>query len=123
MGKKILVVDDDPDTVDLISIILSDSGYTVSTALSGKDALEKLEHEIPDLVLLDLMMPGMDGWSVLQAMKDKGITEKVKVSIFTIKEGPGVEIFGLQDVIADYIQKLVGREEFLQRVEEILKTK
>ncbi|MFH1721637.1 MAG: response regulator transcription factor [Candidatus Altiarchaeota archaeon] len=121
MAKKIMVVDDDEDTVELISMILTDAGYKVETASGGQEALEKLEKDIPNLVLLDLMMPGMDGWTTLQKMKEKNITEKTKVSIFTVKEGPSTEIFGLQDVVADYIQKLVGREEFLSRIKEVLK--
>jgi len=120
MAKQIMVVDDDPDTIQLITFILEDANYKVTTASGGEEALEKLEKEMPDLVLLDLMMPGMDGWTVLHKMKEKGITKKTKVSIFTVKEGPGTEIFGLQDVVSDYIQKLVGREEFLQRIEEVL---
>ncbi len=123
MTDTILVVDDDEDTIELISMILGDAGYRVDTATGGKQALDKLEKSIPDLVLLDLMMPGMDGWTTLARMKEQGIAQKTKVCIFTVKEGPGTEIFGLQDVVDDYIQKLVGREEFLARVRDALNNK
>jgi CheY-like chemotaxis protein len=68
MADKILVVDDDPDTVKFINIMLSRLGYQVVSAVSGMEALERVQVEHPDLIILDVMMPGMDGYEVSAAI-------------------------------------------------------
>lgn len=66
MSKKIMVVDDEPDTVDLVKLVLETEGFEVITAYSGSECLMKLDEEKPDAVLLDIMMPEMDGWEVFK---------------------------------------------------------
>ncbi len=68
-GKRVLVVDDEKDVQDFVCLVLEDTGFTVDCAANGREALEKIESARPDLVLLDLMMPEMDGWSVLDRLK------------------------------------------------------
>jgi DNA-binding response OmpR family regulator len=68
-GKRILIVDDESDVQELVRLVLEMSGYVVSSAGNGKEALEKIQALRPDLVVLDLMMPGLDGWGVLENLR------------------------------------------------------
>lgn len=122
MAKKgsILVVDDEPDMVDILKLLLSQAGYTVDGVLSGKECIEKAGKQSYDLIILDIRMPGMDGWSTLQKLYDKRVTDKTKVVILTVEKGPGIEIFGLQDVVADYITKPFDKEELVKRIKRAL---
>jgi len=83
MAHSILVVDDDPEIVTLLSTRLSKRGYKVSTANDGIRALELARKELPDLVLLDVMMPGKSGWEVARALKQDPATQGVKIMMVT----------------------------------------
>ncbi len=78
-SARILVVDDDPEIVTMLSTRLSKRGYQVSTAEDGNKALELAKREKPDLVLLDVMMPGKSGWEVARALKHDPVTQAVKI--------------------------------------------
>ena len=80
---SILVVDDDPEIVAMLSTRLHKRGYKVSTANDGNAALELAKREKPDLVLLDVMMPGKSGWEVARALKQDPVTESVKIVMVT----------------------------------------
>jgi len=120
MRNKILVVDDEPDMVDIVKLVLTQSGFDVSTAYSGRECLEKASKESFDLIILDIRMPEMDGWTTLRKLKEKKITDNTNVIILTVEKGPGVEIFGLQDVVADYITKPFNREKLIKHVKKAL---
>jgi DNA-binding response OmpR family regulator len=83
MAHSILVVDDDPEIVTLLSTRLSRRGYKISTASDGTRALELVKKEMPDLVLLDVMMPGKSGWEVARALKQDPATQGVKIMMVT----------------------------------------
>ena len=70
MGRKILLADDDPDVIEVVSILLEDEGYEIATARDGAEALEKIKQEDPDLVILDLLMPKVDGFAVFTQLRD-----------------------------------------------------
>jgi two-component system phosphate regulon response regulator PhoB len=78
-NARILVVDDDPEIVAMLSTRLGKRGYTVSTAEDGNKALEVAKREKPDVVLLDVMMPGKSGWEVARALKNDPVTQSVKI--------------------------------------------
>jgi CheY-like chemotaxis protein len=78
-SARLLVVDDDPEIVLMLSTRLSKRGYKVSTASDGKQALELVKKELPDVVLLDVMMPGKSGWEVARAIKQDPATHAVKI--------------------------------------------
>ena len=82
-SARILVVDDDPEIVTMLSARLTKRGYKVSTANDGHRALELAKREKPDLVLLDVMMPGKSGWEVARALKQDPVTEGVKIVMLT----------------------------------------
>ncbi len=79
MAHSILVVDDDPEIVALLSTRLGRRGYKISTASDGVKAIELAKKELPDLVLLDVMMPGKSGWEVARALKQDPVTQSVKI--------------------------------------------
>ena len=83
MAHSILVVDDDPEILTLLSTRLSRRGYKISTANDGTQALELAKRDKPDLVLLDVMMPGKSGWEVARALKQDPETESVKIVMVT----------------------------------------
>jgi DNA-binding response OmpR family regulator len=78
-NARILIVDDDPEIVTMLSTRLAKRGYTVSTAEDGNKALEVAKREKPDVVLLDVMMPGKSGWEVARALKNDPVTQSVKI--------------------------------------------
>ena len=81
--KTILVVDDDPEIVTMLSTRLESRGYRVLTASDGKEALTEAKRRRPDLMILDVMMPGKNGWEVARALKQDPITEPIKVIMLT----------------------------------------
>jgi CheY-like chemotaxis protein len=82
-GARILVVDDDPEIVSMLQTRLGARGYTVSTASDGHRALELAKRERPDVVLLDVMMPGKSGWEVARALKQDPVTQAIKIVMVT----------------------------------------
>lgn len=82
-GASILVVDDDPEIVAMLTTRLSHRGYRVATASDGHRALELAKREKPDLVLLDVMMPGKSGWEVARALKQDPVTQAIKIVMVT----------------------------------------
>ncbi|CAG0981765.1 Transcriptional regulatory protein WalR [Methanosarcinales archaeon] len=114
-----MVVDDEPDTVDLIKLVLETEGFEVISAYSGKECLEKLKIEKPSMILLDLMMPGMDGWEVFHEIKKK--YEDIPVAILTVSDRDIDKMLGLHVLKADdYIIKPFGRQELIDRIRRIL---
>ncbi len=118
-----MIVDDNPAIQDIVSELVSGAGFTPVTASGGKEALEKASAEKPDLVLLDINMPDMDGWSVLRKLKEEGITTNTKVMMLTATTDVGTDIFGLQDVVSGYIRKPFNNKELSDRLKAILDDK
>lgn len=121
MEKKILVVDDEQDIVDLISYNLSKEGYTVSTASNGTEALEIATAQKPDLVILDVMMPGMDGFEVCRSLRQNPTTTSTAIMFLTAKSGEIDQILGLELGADDYIQKPISPRVLIARVKTILR--
>jgi CheY-like chemotaxis protein len=82
---KIMVVDDSPDIIWIYTTILEKAGHTIISASSGEEALRILEKESPDLILLDIMMPGMDGWEVCRRIKENEKTKKIIVVMVSVR--------------------------------------
>jgi len=121
MEKKILVVDDEQDIVDLISYNLSKEGYTVSTASNGTEALEIATAQKPDLVILDVMMPGMDGFEVCRSLRQNPTTTSTAIMFLTAKSGEIDQILGLELGADDYIQKPISPRVLIARVKTVLR--
>jgi DNA-binding response OmpR family regulator len=114
----ILVVDDDADVRALIAEFLTRAGYAVATASDGRAGLRALYASPPDLVVLDVTMPEMDGWTTLERIRD---VSDVPVLMLTARAAELEKVRGLRGGADDYVTKPVGRPEFLARVEALLR--
>ena len=118
---KILVVDDRPSNVKALRVRLSAAGYDVLEALNGPDALALVEQASPDLVLLDLMMPGMDGYEVCRRIKSRQGAEFTPVVIVTAKTETEAVVKGLEIGADEYITKPFAPLELMARVKSMLR--
>jgi two-component system response regulator VicR len=122
--KRIICVEDESEMIDLIRLILSRRGFDVKGANGGKEGLEAIRKDIPDLVLLDLMMPDMDGWEVYQQMKADEKTRDIPVIVVTAKAQSIDKVLGLHIAkVDDYIAKPFSPQELLNSVEKVLSKK
>ena len=120
-GKLIVCIEDEPEMIDLVKLILSRKGFQVVGAMGGREGLEAIEAHKPDLVLLDLMMPDMDGWEVYQKMKANDATKSIPVIVVTAKAQSIDKVLGLHIAkVDDYITKPFGPQELLESVEKVL---
>jgi two-component system response regulator VicR len=120
--KRILCIEDEAEMIDLMQLILSRKGYQVSGAAGGQEGLEKVRAEMPDLVLLDLMMPDMGGWEVYQQMKADEKTKDIPVIIVTAKAQSIDKVLGLYIAkVDDYIAKPFSPTELIDSVEHVLR--
>jgi diguanylate cyclase (GGDEF)-like protein len=114
--SKILVVDDEPLIVEMVEETLLGEGYEVVKAFSGEQALEKIEQELPDLVILDLMLPGMDGYEVCRQMQKEARFQHIPVIMLTAKTAIPDRVTGYEKGADDYITKPFEPDELLIRV-------
>jgi CheY-like chemotaxis protein len=121
--KKILIIDDEPQIVSLSARRLEVNGYAVSTAASGEKGLKKAKKEKPDLVLLDQVMPGMDGWKVLEHFKKDPLTNPIPVVMFTADVKKVKVEEAQRRGAADCLFKPFSPEELLTKVKEVLNKK
>lgn len=119
MPRKILAVDDEKHIVRLVQVNLERQGYEVVTANDGKEALEKVEEERPDLVVLDVMMPYMDGFEVLQNMRRNPSTRDIPVIMLTAKAQDADVFKGWQSGVDCYLTKPFNPMELLSFVKRI----
>lgn len=119
--KVILCIEDEPEMIDLIRLILSRRGFEILGANGGKEGLEIIRKSHPDLVLLDLMMPEMDGWEVYQQMKADATTKDIPVIVVTAKAQSIDKVLGLHIAkVDDYIAKPFSPQELLASVDSVL---
>jgi signal transduction histidine kinase len=121
-ADRILVVDDSPDNVFLIQTILEEEGYSITTAEDGPSALAEVDKSPPHLVLLDVMMPGMDGFEVTQRLRQNAKLPFIPILLITAYDQPSVAK-GLDTGADDFIRKPVEVEELLARVRSLLRLK
>jgi DNA-binding response OmpR family regulator len=120
-GKLVVCIEDEPEMIDLVKLILSRKGFQVVGAMGGREGLEAIQAQKPDLVLLDLMMPDMDGWEVYQKMKANDATKSIPVIVVTAKAQSIDKVLGLHIAkVDDYITKPFGPQELLESVEAVL---
>ena len=121
-GERVLVVDDEKDIVALVAYHLAKSGYRVSTASTGAEALQAAREERPALVVLDLMLPGMSGFDVLEQLRAAENTRDVAVLMLTARREEADRIRGLSLGADDYLAKPFSPQELATRVQSILGT-
>jgi two-component system phosphate regulon response regulator PhoB len=123
MSTKILVVDDEQDMVELLAWNLKERGYQVLTAATGLEALNKARQHLPELILLDLMLDGIDGFSVCEILRDQPSTATVPVIIITALAGQIARLNGLAAGANDFVTKPFSPAELMTRIERVLKAR
>ena len=121
MARKILVVDDEAILVETIAYNLEQAGYSVVTAADGGSALDAARSEIPDLIILDVMLPGMDGLEVCRQLRKESGTATTPIVMLTAKSDEIDKVVGLEVGADDYVTKPFGRRELLARVRALLR--
>ncbi len=119
-GRKILVVDDEPHIRKILQFLLEQEGFQVTPAENGEVALEKLKTFTPDLILLDVMMPRMDGFTVLQHLRDNFQTSWIPVIMLTAKGESSEKVRGLKGGANDYLTKPFNHDELMLRMRNML---
>lgn len=119
--KKIIVVEDEPDLVDVVTYNLEREGYSVLASQRGDEGLNLIRSEAPDLVLLDLMLPGMDGLSICRQMKSDSSTKEIPIIIASAKGEESDVVIGLEMGADDYLAKPFSPRELLARIRAVLR--
>ncbi|MBT3315090.1 MAG: response regulator [Anaerolineae bacterium] len=119
--KNILCIEDEPEMIELVRLILGRHGFNVQGANGGKEGLEKVKKNPPSLILLDLMMPDVDGWEVYQQIKADEKTNHIPVIIVTAKAQNIDKVLGLHVAkVDDYISKPFSPQALLESVQKVL---
>ena len=114
--KKILVVDDSPTERHVLVELLTRNGYQVITAESGEEGIEKAKSELPDLVLMDVVMPGLNGYQATRTLTRDDTTKHIPIIVCTSKGHETDKIWGLRQGALDYLVKPVNGEELLSKI-------
>jgi two-component system alkaline phosphatase synthesis response regulator PhoP len=123
MDKKILVIEDDPATLRLIDYSLRHEGYQVLTASNGLEGLRKAHDAEPDLIILDVMLPGMDGFEICHSLRSEPDTAQLPILMLSAKAQEIDKDTGLKVGADDYLAKPADPSEIVSRVESLLATK
>ena len=122
--RRVLCIEDEPEMIDLIRLILERKGFEVMGAVGGQEGLDTVRREKPDLVLLDLMMPDVDGWEVYRQMKADDELQSIPVVVVTAKAQSIDKVLGLHIAkVDDYVTKPFGPTDLLDSVDRVLKKK
>jgi DNA-binding response OmpR family regulator len=120
MVKKIMIVDDDPDLLVCLRTLFEHQNFEVLTVDSGSDCIEELERGFKGVILMDLMMPFMDGWTTLREIVKRGFTKNVVISIITASgRADPDKMKGLEPFVHDYIQKPFNIEQLVNDINTI----
>lgn len=118
--KKILVVDDEESIRTVLEFTLAQAGYDVAAAANGDECLEQVYAFGPNLIILDLMMPQVDGWEVMRLLRANPETEKIPIVLLTAKGEIRDKLSALQQGATDYVTKPFAKADLLKRLDEIL---
>lgn len=122
MKKKILVIEDDKDIAELVKLVLETESFTVETVLDPLEAYDKAKSYMPDAILLDLLMPKLDGWQIFTMLRKDKDFDAVPIGILTAKSDVFDTMVGLHVMNADaYITKPFGKQELIDKVNELFK--
>jgi len=121
MPKTILVIDDEPELVKLLDYNLSKAGYLVISAKDGESGLAAARKHAPDAIILDIMMPGVDGWEVCKRLRQDPATAALPLLMLTAKGEEGDRVLGLELGADDYVTKPFGVRELIARVKALLR--
>ncbi len=114
--KKVLIVDDSPTERHVLTEMLTKQGYNVSTAENADDAMAKVKTLIPDLILMDVVMPGQNGFQLTRALSKDPVTQNIPIIMCTSKNQQTDRIWGLRQGARDYVVKPVKADELLEKI-------
>ncbi len=121
ISKRVIYFEDDKDMVELVRIILGREGYQVEGIAEGQAGIKAVQQNSPDVILLDLMLPDMDGWEIFRRLKHDESTADIPVIVITAKAQSIDKVLGLEIAkVDDYISKPFRPNELVDRVEEVL---
>lgn len=120
MSNRILIVDDQPDLAGLMAEMLSDAGYDTRTADNGRDAIADIQSDRPDLLVLDVNMPGLDGFEVATMLKADPSTATIPIIMVSAQDGRGARLIGLESGAEDYLSKPVDAAELIAKIRNLL---
>jgi len=121
VARTILVIDDEPELVKLLDYNLTKAGYLVLSAKDGENGLNSARKHAPDAIILDVMMPGLDGWEVCKRLRTDPSTSALPILMLTAKAEEGDRVLGLELGADDYVTKPFGVRELLARVKALLR--
>jgi two-component system response regulator VicR len=122
-AKRLAYIEDEEEMIDLVRLILGHRGYKVIGANGGQEGIELVRKELPDMILLDLMMPDLDGWDVYHQIKSDNLTRDIPVIVITAKAQDIDKILGLKVAkVQDYISKPFKPQELVDRIEHFFST-
>src|ERR1017187_1507477 len=119
-GRRVLIVDDHRDNIEVLEIVLECEGFLILSATSGEEALASVAQQPPDLILLDVMMPGMDGFQVAAEIKGNPTTKHIPILMVTALDGPKARMLALSAGAEDLLTKPFGAAEVCARVRNLL---
>jgi DNA-binding response OmpR family regulator len=120
MQRKVLVVEDDPDQLEVIRSTLKAAGFAIGTAANGIDALVKTRSVAPDLIVLDLMLPGLNGFDICESLKQDPATASVPIIMLTGMHGQFGRFAGLEAGASEFLFKPFDPDQLIAKVEELL---
>jgi CheY-like chemotaxis protein/MinD-like ATPase involved in chromosome partitioning or flagellar assembly len=120
MSERILIVDDDIDTLRLVGMMLESEGFDIIAANNGQRAISLARTEVPDLIILDIMMPEIDGYAVTRQLRQERVTRSIPILIFTAKTGMDDKMLGLELGADVYLTKPISTRELLTQVNKML---
>jgi DNA-binding response OmpR family regulator len=117
MKPNVMIVDDDPNIRGMVALVLMHAGYRVTQAADGEACLEHLRAGFQGILLMDVIMPGLDGWETIQRMVDEGLMGSNLICMMTVVREPGSEADGLEAWVLDYLPKPFDARQLLGLVE------
>ncbi len=120
MRRKILIVDDDTDLVELLRFNLKNAGFSIGTALNGLEALKKARSIVPDLIVLDVMMPELDGFSVCEILRRDKVTASIPILMLTALSGEFGRVTGFESGATDYMTKPFSPKAVVTHAQKLL---
>src|SRR5690554_2854914 len=120
--ERILIIEDEPNILELVAYNLEKEGWIISKAMTGEEGWRKVQEEHPDLVLLDLMLPGVDGMEICRNIRQNPVTRDIPIIILTAKAEEADRVLGLESGADDYVTKPFSPRELLARVRAVLRS-
>ncbi len=119
--ERVLIIEDEPNIIELVSYNLEKEGWLVSKAQTGEEGLEKIKEEHPDIILLDLMLPGIDGMEICRRTRQDKLTRDIPIIILTAKAEEADRVLGLESGADDYVTKPFSPRELVARIRAVLR--